>query len=56
MIGDRKFDVLGASANGVPTIGVAWGYGSRAELEEAGAARIVAEPSEVADALDALAR
>jgi len=56
MIGDRKFDVLGASANGLQTIGVAWGYGSRAELQEAGAAAIVAQPSDVVDALAALAR
>ena len=55
MIGDRKFDVLGAKANGAPTIGVAWGYGSRAELDEAGAAAIVATPSEVDGALAAVA-
>lgn len=56
MIGDRKFDVLGAKANGLPTIGVAWGYGSRAELEAAGAAAVVATPGEVAGALAALSR
>ena len=56
MIGDRKFDVLGAKANGLPTIGVAWGYGSRAELEEAGAASIVAQPADVPAALAAIAR
>ena len=28
MIGDRKFDILAASANGVPGIGVTWGYGA----------------------------
>ena len=56
MIGDRKFDVLGASANGLPTIGVAWGYGSRAELEQAGAAAIVAEPADVVGALATFAR
>ena len=56
MIGDRKFDVLGASANGLPTIGVAWGYGSRAELEQAGAAAIVAQPADVVGALAAFAR
>ena len=55
MIGDRKFDVLGAKANGAPTIGVAWGYGSRAELDEAGAAAIVATPAEVDGALAAVA-
>lgn len=53
MIGDRKFDVLGAKANAMPTIGVAWGYGSRAELEDAGAATIVATPADVPDALEA---
>ncbi|MFO1168460.1 MAG: HAD hydrolase-like protein, partial [Rhodoblastus sp.] len=54
MIGDRKFDVLGAGANGLRTIGVAWGYGSRTELEEAGAAAVVAAPAEVPAALAAL--
>lgn len=56
MIGDRKFDVRGARANGVPAIGVLWGYGSRAELEEAGAGAIVEKPAEVADALANFAR
>lgn len=54
MIGDRKFDVLGARANGMPTIGVAWGYGSRAELEEAGAAAIAATPADVPGSLEAM--
>jgi phosphoglycolate phosphatase len=31
LVGDRHYDVLGAAANGVPTIFVEWGYGSRAE-------------------------
>jgi phosphoglycolate phosphatase len=34
MIGDRKYDVTGARANGIDSIGVAFGYGSPAELEE----------------------
>lgn len=54
MIGDRKFDVLGAGANGLRTIGVLWGYGGRAELEEAGAASIVSSPREIEGALCAL--
>ncbi len=54
MVGDRKFDVLGARANGLRTIGVAWGYGAREELEAAGAAAIVATPAEVVGALAAL--
>ena len=37
MIGDRKHDILGAKDIGIDSIGVTWGYGSRAELEEAGA-------------------
>jgi phosphoglycolate phosphatase len=44
MIGDTKFDCLGAMAHGIPTIGVAWGHGSRAELESAGAVAIAEHP------------
>ncbi len=43
MIGDRKHDVLGAAENGLPCIGVLYGYGSRAELVEAGAAALAAD-------------
>ena len=35
MIGDRRFDIEGAAAAGVESIGVLWGYGSREELEKA---------------------
>ena len=35
MVGDRIHDITGASANGIPCIGVAYGYGSRDELESA---------------------
>ncbi|NPD67350.1 HAD hydrolase-like protein [Lichenicola cladoniae] len=42
MVGDRRFDISGAQANGVRTIGVLWGYGGRAELEAAGADVLVA--------------
>jgi phosphoglycolate phosphatase len=37
MIGDRLHDVLGAKQNGLRSAGVLWGYGSRAELSDAGA-------------------
>ena len=37
MIGDRKHDVMGARENGLSSIGVLYGYGSRKELEKAGA-------------------
>jgi phosphoglycolate phosphatase len=41
MIGDREHDVRGAKMHGVATVGVTWGYGSRAELEAAGADCVV---------------
>lgn len=41
MIGDREHDIIGAKNCGVDSIGVLFGYGSRAELEECGADRIV---------------
>ena len=44
MIGDRKHDLLGAINNAMTPIGVAWGYGSVDELEQAGATRIVEYP------------
>ena len=37
MVGDREHDVRGAGENGMDCVGVLFGYGSRAELEEAGA-------------------
>ncbi len=40
MIGDREHDILGAKENGIQSVGVLFGYGSRRELEEAGADRI----------------
>lgn len=33
MVGDRKFDVIGARKNGIDAVGVLYGYGSRTELE-----------------------
>ncbi len=37
MVGDRRHDVEGARQNGLATVGVLWGYGTREELETAGA-------------------
>ncbi|MEE1280082.1 MAG: HAD family hydrolase [Oscillospiraceae bacterium] len=37
MVGDRKYDVIGAHAARLPCIGVLFGYGSEDELLEAGA-------------------
>lgn len=51
MVGDREHDVLGAAKNGLPCIGVLFGYGSRAELEAAGAAAIAADVAGLRDLL-----
>ena len=40
MVGDTKFDILGANAHGIPAIGVSWGYGEVKEMEAAGAKAI----------------
>jgi phosphoglycolate phosphatase len=47
MIGDRKYDIIGARKSGVRSIGITWGYGSRTELEEAGADIIANSPEEL---------
>jgi phosphoglycolate phosphatase len=48
MIGDRHFDIDGAVANQVRGFGVLWGFGTRAELELAGASAVAATPDELA--------
>ena len=40
MVGDRENDIQGAKVNGLDSIGVLYGYGSREELEAAGAMQI----------------
>ena len=47
MVGDRSHDVLGAAAHGLDCAGALWGYGTRAELTNAGALRLCATPAEV---------
>jgi len=49
MIGDRKHDAVGAKANGLASIGVTWGYGSRQELLDAGVACLVDAPKDLAE-------
>lgn len=41
MVGDRRHDIIGAHAVNMRGLGVLWGYGSRDELEAAGADRLV---------------
>ena len=52
MVGDRENDVRGARENGLPCIGVLYGYGSREELTEAGAAQIAATVEELKKCLE----
>ena len=40
MVGDTAYDVIGAKAHNIPCIGVSWGYGTIADMEQAGAASI----------------
>ena len=47
MIGDRKHDLIGAIANDMTPIGVAWGYGTLEELEAAGAKSIATTPPDL---------
>jgi phosphoglycolate phosphatase len=45
MIGDRSHDIHAARMHGLRSLGVLWGYGSRAELETAGADALCEAPS-----------
>ena len=48
MVGDRRYDISGAHAVGMRGLGVLWGYGSRDELEGAGADRLVESTADLA--------
>lgn len=47
MVGDRKFDIIGAKANNLDVIGVTYGYGERTEIE-------AYEPTAIISSVDAL--
>ncbi|MBR6402760.1 MAG: HAD hydrolase-like protein [Eubacterium sp.] len=47
MVGDRYYDIDGAKANGIDSMGVLFGYGTREELEKAGATHIVETPEDI---------
>lgn len=51
MIGDRCYDVDGGRENGIDTIGVCYGYGTREELQAAGATHIAETVAELSDIL-----
>lgn len=40
MVGDTAYDVTGAAAHGIPTVGVSWGYGKVEDMTAAGAVAI----------------
>jgi phosphoglycolate phosphatase len=48
MVGDRRYDIAGAHAVRMRGLGVLWGYGSRDELETAGADQLVERPADLA--------
>ncbi|MBQ5460407.1 MAG: HAD-IA family hydrolase [Bacteroidaceae bacterium] len=47
MIGDRKFDILGAQELGIDSVGILWGYGDREEMERVNADYIIETISEL---------
>ena len=52
MVGDTAFDVIGAAAHGIPTIGVSWGYGTVEDMEKAGAKAIAHSMDELAELIN----
>jgi phosphoglycolate phosphatase len=51
IVGDREHDVIAGKSNGIYTIGVTYGYGSRRELLDAGADEVCKHPSELSQLL-----
>ena len=47
MVGDRRHDIIGARANNIRSVGVLWGYGTRDELEDAGASALISRPGQL---------
>ena len=51
MVGDTVYDVVGAKAHHIPTIGVAWGSGEVEEMVQAGALAIAQDVQELFELL-----
>jgi phosphoglycolate phosphatase len=51
LVGDREYDVAAARANGLRSVGVTYGYGSREELLAAGAGSLCDTPARLYDLL-----
>ena len=54
MVGDRFFDIEGGAQAGVRTIGAAYGYGGRAEMEEYNATWVAETTTEIAELIEKL--
>ncbi|MGL4608904.1 MAG: HAD-IA family hydrolase [Trueperaceae bacterium] len=54
MIGDRKFDMIGAKENNVRSIGALWGYGSEEELLQSGVMLLCKELRDLVRLLEVL--
>jgi phosphoglycolate phosphatase len=52
MVGDRKYDIIGANKNGIKSIGVLYGYGSRAELENENPEYIINSAKEILEIIE----
>lgn len=51
MVGDRDYDIIGAKAHGLTTVGVTYGFGTAEEHKEAGADHIVSSVRELEELL-----
>jgi len=51
MIGDRKFDLIGAAENQIDSIAITWGYGSQEEFSHENPAHIISSVTELLDCL-----
>ena len=54
MIGDRKYDIEGAHAFGIRAVGVTYGFGTREELETAGADALCESVTALSSAINSL--
>lgn len=51
MIGDTKFDIIGANLMKIDSLGVSYGYGDKKEMLELGAIKVLDSTKEIADFL-----
>lgn len=54
MLGDRMHDARGARHNGIAALGALWGFGSEAELKDAGVVAIGRAPHEIPELVERL--